>query len=192
MTLRRLARRFRRDKTGATAVEFSLIGVPFLATIFAIFELAYVSFESEQLSAGVFAGARAMLTGRAQALNISTASQFVSTYLCAPGSRLVPSNFDCSKLVVDLRPAASFVGNNLSNDLYKATDNKYCPGAPGQIVVMRVAYPLRAIFPLDLMNPQTGVVSDVPGQSGMFHILVGQAVFQGEPYTTGFTPAPGC
>ncbi len=185
-------RRFTGDRRGATAVEFGLIALPFLATLCATFEVGYVNIENEMLASAVTSAARTMLTGDLQASKTSSAQDFVSQYLCPSKGRLVPTNFDCSKLIVDVRPATSFLSGDLSNAFYRSGDNQFCPGGPGQIVVMRVAYPLRAIFPLNLMNRTVGLVNDVPGQSGWHHILMGEAIFQEEAYTTGFTPPSGC
>ena len=184
---------FRRDPRGVAAVEFGLLALPFLAILCAIFEIGFVDFENEMLSAAVTKAARAMLTGQTQGASVTTTAQFISTYLCpTSGPRLVPSNFNCANLIVDVRTATSFVSGDMANDFYKSAGNEFCPGAPGQIVVMRVAYPLRALFPLDLFNPKAGVVQDVPGQSGYFHILLGEALFQEENYTNSFTAPVGC
>ena len=193
MRLPDLIRRVRKDRSGATIVEFALIAMPFLAIICAIFEIAYVNFENEMLSDAVTKASRSMLTGKTQIANISTAAQFITTYICpTTGGRVLPSNFNCSNLIVDVRPATSFVSGDVSNDFYKSASNKYCPGAPGQIVVLRIAYPLGAIFPLSLFNRNVGVVNDVPGMSGNFHILMSAALFQEETYSGSFTAPNGC
>lgn len=190
----RVMNRFRHDRRGATAVEFGLIAIPFLAIICAIFEIAYVDFESELLSGAVTQAARAMLTGQTQSANITTAAQFVSTYLCpASGPRMIPSNFNCNNLIVDVRTAASFVGGDMTNDIYATpSTNKFCPGGPGQIVVMRVAYPLGAIFPLNLFSRTAGVVTNVPNMTGSYHILMGEALFQEELYGAAYAAPTGC
>lgn len=185
-------RRFKRDRRGVTAVEFGLVAMPLLATLCATFEVAYINIENEMLAAGVSSASRAMLTGTLQDSKVTSAAKFVSDYLCPPTGRLVPSNFDCSKLIVDVRSAASFVSGDLANNFYKSANNKFCPGAPGEIVVMRVAYPLKAIFPLSLMDRTVGLVNDVPGQPGWHHILMGATIFQAEAYTSNFTPPAGC
>ena len=186
--------RWRRDRSGATAIEFGLIGLPFLAIVCAIFEVAYVDFENEMLAAAVTKAARAMLTGQTQAANITTKTQFVSTYLCpTTGPRPLPSNFNCSNLIVDVRTASSFVNGDMSNDFYSTPlTNQFCPGAPGQIVVVRVAYPLAAIFPLNLFSRTSGVVNNVPGLTGWYHILMGEALFQEELYGSSYAAPAGC
>lgn len=192
MRLFKLVRLFRRDDRGATALEFGLIAMPFLAIICAIFEVAYVDFENEMLAGAVSKASRAMLTGQTQAANVSSAAQFVSTYLCPATGRTLPANFNCNNFIVDVRPAASFSAGDVANDFYKSASNKFCPGAPGQIVVIRVAYPLGAIFPLNLFSRNVGVVNDVPSVSGWNHILMGAALFQEETYSGSFTPPAGC
>ncbi len=186
--------RFRRDRRGATAVEFGLIALPFLAVICAIFEVAYVTFENELLAGAVNKAARAMLTGQTQAASVDTAAKFVSTYLCpATGTRLLPSNFNCNNLIVDVRTAASFTAGDMSKSFYASSGtNKFCPGAAGQIVVLRVAYPLPALLPLNLYNGALGTVSNVPGLPGNYHILLGEALFQEELFSTSYQAPSGC
>ena len=173
-------------------VEFGLLALPFLATIFAIFEVGYVTFEGEMLQASINNASRQLLTGQAQLANIVTASQFVQTYLCPTGGpQKIPTNFDCSKLVVDVRPASSFTSVDLTNSIYK-TATQFCPAAPNQVSVLRVVYPLPAIFPLSLLTSNVGVVTDVPSQPGPKHILMGVALFETENFAASYSPPPGC
>ena len=60
--LRRLLRRFRSDRSGATAVEFAMVSVPFLGLLFAIFETAFVFLVGEGLDAATTAAAMMMRT----------------------------------------------------------------------------------------------------------------------------------
>lgn len=188
----RTVRTFRTDVRGATAVEFGLIALPFLATLCAIFELGYANFQNEMLANAVNGAARAMLTGSLQTANVTTAKQFVSNYLCPSANRRMPLSFNCSNLIIDVRPATTFAAGNTANDFYKSAANKFCPGQPGQIVVMRVAYPLPAILPLNLFNRTAGVVNDVPGLSGSYHILMASALFEEENYSGSYAPPAGC
>ena len=136
--------------------------------------------------------ARQMLTGQLQANGVSTAASFVSTYLCpSSGTKKLPSNFDCSKLIVDVRPASSFTAADTTNAVYKQT-TKFCPGGPNQITLVRIIYPLPAILPVSLFNSSLGVVTDVPSQPGMYHILMGEALFQTENFAASYTPPAGC
>ena len=187
--------RFARNRKGTTAVEFGLIAVPFLGVVCAIFEVGYVNFENELLQSSINTAARQMLTGQFQARStpITTAAQFVSNYLCqTTGTRTLPSNFNCANLVVDVRTAATFAAGDTTNDIYKSSTTTFCPAQPGQIVVLRVSYPLGAIFPLSLYNGTLGTVSDVPNLSGKYHILLAEALFREENYAASYTPPTGC
>ncbi len=185
--------RFLRARRGATAVEFALIAFPFLGVIFAIFEIAYIHVESEMLAAAVTKAARAVMVGQVQS-NAATLNKetFISTYLCpSSGPRIMPAAFDCSQLFVDVRPVSSFSGNDMSNGIYRG-DTVLCPGKPNQIVLMRVAYPLPAILPVNLFAGPIGVVSDVPNRSGKYHIIMATALFQAEAFSASYTPPNGC
>ena len=186
------ASRFRADRIGATAVEFGLVAMPFFAIIAAIFEVGYCNFENEMLANAVNTAARAMMTGSMQAANVSTAQQFVSSYLCPTSGRTLPSNFNCANLIIDVRSTTTFAAGDTANDFYKSSTNQFCPGQPGQIMVLRVAYPLGAIFPANLFSPSAGVVSDVPNLAGRYHILMASALFQEENYSGSYASPSGC
>ena len=170
-----------------------MIAFPFFGIIFAIFEVAYVTFENELLAGAVNKAVRAMLTGQTQGAAIDTTAKFVSTYLCpTTGARLLPSSFDCNKLIVDVRTVTSFASGDMSKSFYTSSTNKFCPGAAGQIVAVRVAYPLPAILPLNLYSGSLGTVSNVPGLPGKYHILLGAALFQEEQFSVSYTAPSGC
>lgn len=184
----KLGARFLRDRRGTYAVEFGFVALPFFALLCAIAEVSWVSFNAEQLQAAVDAAARQIRTGQAQTSNYPTAASFVSGLLCPAGGRIMPAMWDCSKLVVDVRPSASFGAADMSNSFYRGT-TQYCLGSPSTIVVLRVVYPMSAIFPLSLYNPYVGLANDVPNNAGWFHILMGSAAFKTESYSAG---APSC
>ena len=185
-------RRFAGDRRGATAVEFALVAAPFLAIICAVFEVGYYDFQNEMLANSVNGAARAMLTGRLQTAGVTTAQQFVNTYLCPSTGRTLPTSFDCANLIVDVRPTTTFAAGDTTKNFYKSTTNEFCPGQPGQIMVLRVAYPLAAIFPANLFSPSGGVVTDVPGLAGRYHILLASALFQEENYAGSYASPAGC
>ena len=174
--------RFGRDIRGVYAVELGILALPFFGLIFAIFEVSYVSFNSEQLQAAVDKAARQILTGQAQINNYTTRSSFVTNLLCPSTGRVLPSSWDCSKLFVDIRTASSFTATDMTNTFYTGT-LQYCLGNPSTIVVLRVVYPLSSVFPLSIYNQYLGLANNVPGVSGWQHILMGSAVFKTEPYS---------
>src|SRR6202165_2459735 len=64
--------RLRRDERGATAVEFGLLALPFLALTFAILETALLYFASQTLETAVANSARLIRTGQAQQQGMSS------------------------------------------------------------------------------------------------------------------------
>jgi len=101
----RAARRFARHEKGATAVEFGMVALPFLALTFAILETALVFFADQTLEAAVSDSARLILTGQAQTASYSQAD--FKTQVC---NRLY-GMFDCTKLTVYV----TLLGNHLDN-----------------------------------------------------------------------------
>ena len=179
---------FCRDERGVYAVEFGLVALPFLGLLFAIIEVSWVSFNSEQLQAAVDKAARKVMTGQIQNSNIQSTAAFIANLLCpTDGTRVLPASWDCTHLYVDIRTASDFTSADLTSTFYTAP-TKYCLGNPSTIVVLRVVYPMASIFPLSTFNQYIGLANNVPSVSGWQHILMGSAVFKTEPYT-GSSPA---
>jgi len=184
--------RFRRDDRGAYAVEFGLLALPFFGLIFAIVEVSWVSFNSEQLQAAVSRASRQVMTGTAQQ-NYSTPASFVSNLLCpTDGTRILPSFMDCSKLIVDARTAADFKSADMTSSFYTQSSLKYCLGKANTVVVLRVVYPMESIFPLSIYNRYIGLANNVPNAPGWKHVLLGSAVFETELYQGNYTAPPTC
>jgi Flp pilus assembly protein TadG len=166
-------RRFVRHKKGTTAIEFSIVVLPFIALLFAIIETAIVFFASQTLEAAVADSARLILTGQAQTggLNQTTFKNAV----CAR----VYGMFDCAnKMYIDVRKFSTFANVTMTSPV-DANGNvinnfTYDPGGPGDIVVVRLMYP----FPiyLQLMGLK---LADMAGNKRM---LIATAAFRNEPY----------
>jgi Flp pilus assembly protein TadG len=75
-----LLRRFRENRTAASAVEFAIVAPLFLALLFAIIETALMFFAGQVLETMTQDAARMILTGQAQAANYQQ-SDF-KTYVC--------------------------------------------------------------------------------------------------------------
>ncbi|HWL06098.1 MAG TPA: TadE/TadG family type IV pilus assembly protein [Xanthobacteraceae bacterium] len=171
-----LLRRFVRQKDGATAVEFSLIAVPFLGILFAIIETALVFFASQIMETATSDAARLIMTGQAQ--NASFTAQGFKNEVCSRLSGM----FDCQNGVfIDVRKYEAFSAVDMSRPVDadgKFINNfKYEPGGPGCITVVRVFYqwPIRlAIGSYDMSNMQNGK-----------RLLTASAAFRNEPYATG-------
>lgn len=197
------ARGFTSDVRGATAVEFALIIVPFLGLLMAIFQVGFTYFTSENLQAAVQTAARKLYVGTAQGNGVATASAFLSQYMCPTGGGGPLASFiDCTKLIVDVRVSStgSFTGLDTAADFYQASaTTKFCPGGPGDIVIVRVIYPFPMFLPViattnghDVAVVRSGGVNDVPNAAGWQQLLLATAVFRNEPFANGYTPPSGC
>lgn len=189
----KLLARFRREKSGATAVEFAIISVPFIGLLFAIFETAFVFFATEAIESGVSEAARQIMTGQTQTANITTATDFRTKVICpATGKRLIPTFIDCSKIQVDARGAADFA----SIDFSRPASYKFCLGAPGDITVVRIFYPLPVYFAI-IARMADGSVGQITAGTEMnngarVHMLTGTSVFRTEPYSGWTGYVTGC
>lgn len=166
-------RRFRNDEKGATAVEFSIVALPFFALIFAVIETSLVFFASQTLETAVGDASRLVLTGQAQKQSLDK-EQFKSA-VCSRISAL----FDCQGgVLVDVQCHSSFAGADVSRpvdaDGNLKTEFSFCPGEPGEIVVVRGIYLWPVWVKLLGFN-----LADMPNGK---RLLVATSVFRNEPY----------
>ncbi|MEJ0097019.1 MAG: TadE/TadG family type IV pilus assembly protein [Bauldia sp.] len=115
------------DETGATAVEFALIALPFFALILATIETALVFFAGQALETAVATAARTIRTGQAQSQSLSPAD--FKTSVCSQLLYL----FNCDAgLYIDVKTYANFGAITLgvpvdANGNLKKTDYSYTP-----------------------------------------------------------------
>lgn len=133
-------RRFGSDESGATAVEFGLVALPYFALMFAIFEVALAFFAQQTLDTAVAQAARLVRTGQAQQSGLDMAT--FKDKICAQTSTL----FNCTTgLKVDVRKYTAFNSLSLAlpidaNGILKTDDFKFAPGSGGDIIVVRAYY----------------------------------------------------
>ncbi len=86
---RAILKRFAKDRRGSTAVEFTLLAIPFLALVFAIIESS-VSFAAHQVTANAVEDlARDLRTNEMKQANATPAN--VRNYICDKINILVPT-----------------------------------------------------------------------------------------------------
>jgi Flp pilus assembly protein TadG len=172
----RFIRRYRRSQGGATAIEFAIVAPPFLALMIAIFEVGIMLFSEYVIEHGVGQASRMIRTGEVQTLNM-TSSEF-KTLVCGK----LAGYLDCnSNLHVDVRSFADFdqvilpapltAEKELSADV--TTDSHFEPGAPLDVVVVRVYYEWALFMP---------GMTYMSNMSDGRRLLAAGAAFRNEPY----------
>ena len=170
---RRRAWRFLRDEKAATAVEFGILALPFLALIGAIFESAICFLAGQILDTAVNDASRLIRTGQAQAGGYSQ-TQF-ATEVC---NRLYVM-FDCSGITLDAKVYTNFTTADTSmpidsNKNFSTSGFTFQMGGSSEIVVVRAFYQYPLFFNklgLDLSNLANGT-----------RLLSGVAAFRNEPF----------
>jgi Flp pilus assembly protein TadG len=134
--IRRTPKRFRRDETGVTAVEFALCAPIFFALMFMILETALHFFNGQILDTAANEAGRLIMTGRVRAGPV-TQAQYKAT-LCSK----LTAMFDCdTKCKVDVRPAATFNDAGLLGSPKTDTtwlSPRWDTGVGGDIIITRV------------------------------------------------------
>ena len=93
--------RFKKDKEGATAIEFALLALPFFALLFAILELAIIFFISSTLNFAVSEAGRQIRTGNYQNCGQDSFKRLVCNNMLTVG--------DCqNRLRIDVVSGANF------------------------------------------------------------------------------------
>jgi Flp pilus assembly protein TadG len=144
---RRRWRLFRKNQSGATAVEFGLIAIPFFMLLMSTFEMALMLWTNQEMEEAIFQESRPMLTGdsRTTYANPATAANDFRDKLCTKMSLI--SN--CStRLKVDVQSYASFAtaqsNSAVSGGVLNTTAFGFQPATPSTIIVVRavLSYPL--------------------------------------------------
>ena len=103
MTIRirmpRFIARLRADESGAAAVEFALVALPFFGLLFGIVQTSLVMFAGQVLQTTVADVSRKIMTGQ-----LKTKADFEAA-LCASASMTM---FDCNKLLVQVQSFGDF------------------------------------------------------------------------------------
>ncbi|CAN5194742.1 pilus assembly protein [soil metagenome] len=165
--------RFGRDRSGATAVEFALVALPFFAFMFAILETALMFFAGQTMDTAVTQAARMIRTGQAQQQGFDLA-QF-KTKICDQINVMM----DCSGgLKLDVQKYATFGSIDLTTPKDGAGNlnvtESYVPGHGSDIVVVRAYYE----WPI-VVNKLGNDLTNLPNGT---HLLISTVAFRNEPF----------
>ncbi|WP_339743367.1 TadE/TadG family type IV pilus assembly protein [uncultured Maricaulis sp.] len=173
MPLSRLLRRARRDRSGATAVEFALIAAPFFFLLFAMIEIAAVFFTSTVLENAVLETGREIRTGQAQAAGMTSGG--FQNEIC----RRIEVVGNCDRLEFDVRVFSGFDTVDQTSPVQEdgslnSASFGWDPGGAGDIVLVRVFYRW------SLLTPNFG--GALSNMSGNQRLLTAATVFRNEPF----------
>ena len=188
---------FQLDESGATAVEFGLILLPFALLLFAIIETSIVFFTGQALQTAITDASRLILTGQAQHAKDADgnpkpydAAKFKEE-ICARFPILFGSVANCtSKILMDVQPFSTFGGSSVGspiNPADKTVDTSawaYRKTNPGEIVVVRVAleHPMAARFNGSYFG--NALKFDLANLSNGNRLIMASAAFRNEPFPT--------
>lgn len=190
---RRIFRRFLRDRTGATAIEFTILALPFMIIIFASIE-TFVAFAGEQLLMNATdTMARKIRTGQITFQigkpNYTTEAQFRQAFCneiavmmtCSPTESITPSKLYLDvRAVTDLKKfpeAIPRIGSSTSSDINTA-GFAFAPGGPGSFNMLR-AYYRWSVF-TDLVRPFVTNLRPAGASMPKDYLMVSTAVFRTE------------
>ncbi|MCF6220845.1 MAG: pilus assembly protein [Robiginitomaculum sp.] len=188
---RRSKRRFfsllRKNKDGATAIEFAMLGIPFAALLFGIVEISVLFFMSSTVNHAVAEVARDIRTGEFQGTG-GGADEFKAA-VCAAMSTVG----NCDNLRVDVASSANgkfselvlpqsppdCTGSQAVIDACEAADpvmppDTYTATASGDVVIVRVQY----VHHLSVPNELTRLAN----AAGNTHVITATTAFKNEPF----------
>lgn len=144
---------FKADQSGAAALEFAMVIMPFLAFVFLVVQAALYQFGNQTLEFATGIAARSVMVGGVSA-RANSASGFKSELLCPHLSGLL----ECDKIVVNAYKVASTSAAISSSDIARfidgrgvlltnaLTETSFCLGGGGDYVFIDVSYKMPALI----------------------------------------------
>ncbi|MBE7197835.1 MAG: pilus assembly protein [Parafilimonas terrae] len=184
--------RFGRARRGATAVEFGLIAMPFLALLTACLENGLVSWQQEILQQAVVEAGRQIYTGKFQTANSGVTNQTTlmnnfRTALCTrPDGTPRTTIFTCANVRISVTSASDFASaapvsptapNATGASDWNASFASYTCGGASAIMVVQAAVDIPVYF--------TFLGSQSPTLPNRRRVIQAATVFKVEPYTQG-------
>ncbi|WP_224705601.1 TadE/TadG family type IV pilus assembly protein [Devosia aquimaris] len=170
-------RGFRRDQSGATAVEMGLLALPFFMIVGAILETSVVFLASQFLDSAVADTSRLVRTGVAKTTMSNTAD--FRNAICDRLYGLFP---DCSGLHIEVKTISDFASATISPPIdYSCTSEcgwtrseQYGAGTGSSIMLVEVYYKWPIILNLGGLS-----LANLPDGK---RLLSAATVFRNEPY----------
>lgn len=186
-----LKRGLARDRSGATAIEFAVLALPFILSLLAVLEYGYVYLVQVSLEDATGVAARQIRTGQAQTKTTSTTTAGVTTTTPTPVTQAQFKTLVCdnmkwisgcySTLQVEAEVQTSWSAQTSTSPMANGQLKPVLPynmGQPGQIVLIHSFYPWKMITP--------ALWTGAPKLNGNSVLLGSVAAICNEPY--GSTP----
>ena len=176
------------DASGATAIEFGLVALPFLALLAAIIQVALVIWAQQNLDFVFQKTARTLFTGQFQESHDQTAAaaallSALESSMCGSGATATPAIFSCSNVKIDISLGTNFASSTPTAPIDPSTRDwaanfgtHYACVAPGSILIATAAVK----FPLFFGGLNAVFANFADGSK----LLESTAVFRTEPYTS--------
>lgn len=174
-----LFRRYRRDQSGVTAIEFAILAMPFFMLIMAIVEFGLAFLVSGILDNAVLEASRLIRTGQVQKQSLT--KEDFREIVCENMGAIFCNE---ARIIIDVRNYGSFGEINTPPEIWDETEEDeadrdksfYDPGSASDIVLTRVIY--RWPMFSSLLRFDAGDTSDG------FRNLRSTVIFKSEPFPT--------
>ncbi|MGL4495415.1 MAG: TadE/TadG family type IV pilus assembly protein [Beijerinckiaceae bacterium] len=167
---------FQRDDSGAVAVEFAVVAVPFFFLLFAILEISLIAFDQQSFDYAVQEGARAVFTGQAKNSNLSEAK--FKEQICKRAATGLMNCNNTLKLDIkaygDLAEMGKKPSGVVVNGVIDTSGFGYNLGSPGDVVI------IRAVVKHMLFNPFAPTTLIKLSNENAF-AMMSTAAFRNEP-----------
>lgn len=177
--------RFFHDTSAITAVEFGLIALPFFGLLGATVDASLLNYRASQLQLTAENVARQLEVNSVRSI---TYQQFLEQYVCTwqqdPNATVKPGTlgkmFDCSEVVVQIQRPSSWSQADMDDDFAPPRTAGTIPvPLPGQIGVLRIAYPVNQYF--NFLDKSTSRIARQPGKAASTNVVMGISAFMVEP-----------
>jgi Flp pilus assembly protein TadG len=171
--------------SGAAAIEFAIVALPFITLILGLMEIGFDLFVQVTLDAAVDQAARSVQTGAVQGSSGESSAQLAAASVCPALVGLL----DCSQIIVGVEPVPAgydYRTNPAGLTLAGAGSGTVCTGVGGQMMLIRAWYLGPTVVGALLPSFATTY------HGAMVHVTSASAGFVNEYFSGGQTTGTGC
>ena len=169
----KILNRWIKRKDGTTAIEFSLLAIPYVMLTIGIIELSIMYTAGSLLEGATSSAARLVRTGQIQQSGVAQPEEAFRDAMCSYATVLIR----CEDIVIEALPLNSFADAEAMQPQYDAEGNMisqgFSIGGSNDRVLIRVSYRY------SMMTPFIGPLLVGPANSRLFMSTI---VLQSEPY----------